>query len=137
MLSIVAVLVAVSCDGDNYYGYSEGCLPISECPSKGIYPYALGRVCIPYVPKTSTGLFRNAKGAYQCPSGKITVFNNSEVRCEDSFAECRGLFVGKSVNACAATAMQCYDYLRLVVYENGDERLCASGEELRALGAIF
>ena len=102
MLPAAVVLLIANC-GSNYFCYKSGdCLTAKQCLDYPLYPYVQGMVCLPDIPNTSSGLFQNEKGAYLCPTGKVTVFNASAVRCVDSTAECTGLFVSK--NGCVEAA---------------------------------
>ena len=102
-----------------------------------MYPYALAMRCISDKPDTDTGIYLNTDGAYECPSGMVTVFNASTVKCVSSLAECTGLFVGANKSACVDQMYRCDGYLRLNVYEENGEKLCLTGAECKAKGASF
>ena len=135
MLPAAAVLMVMNC-GTKYFCSEHGnCVTEKQCLDYLLHPYALGLVCISSTPDTGSGLFQNEEGAYLCPTGKVTVFNASTVRCVDSTTECTGLFA--SENACADTYSNCLEYLKLLAYDENGEKLCLTSDECEDKGAIF
>ena len=138
MLVLSVALAGVICDGGRYFGgNSSSCVTIEECKNQTMHPYALAKACIRDFPDTSTGLYENEEGAYECPSNMVTVFSNSVVECVFSLDECTGLFRSPNKSACVDLAGRCDSYLRLDVYDENGEKLCLTGEECKAKGATF
>lgn len=140
MLFISAALAAIFCDGGRYYCESTGgCVTVEECKNQNpkTYPYALARECIRDPPDTDSGIHTNTEGAYVCPSDKVTVFNASVVKCVSDLKECTGLFISTYRHACVDSYWRCDSFLKQGVYDENGEKLCASGAECKARGAVF